>query len=361
MYKAGGKYSDYDASSDYPPAPLVFDHGHMSGTSYAESPPSVKQEESIVTGESVLIENILNEPGRNHRPKQIVIILRGLPGSGKTYVSKLIKVREAKMSSSNPRMLCLDDYFMTEVDKSERDPETGKQIRKKVLEYEYESEMEDAYRASLFKAFKKTIEDGFFDFIIVDAINEKVKHFEQFWTFAKQKAFEVYIAEMSSDISCCVKKNIHHRTQSEIKKIHDAWESTPVHYNKLDVRSLLQDDAIAEVEMEDLDEDDDAKKEEEEEEKTKPSEEEKEGHSVTVVKSKWEDASEGKLDKLDGVMSYGKRKREDSASQKIEDYLQLSDDYANRASQPGKKRVCLCNYGVDHVSNIVELIRNDML
>ena len=42
--------------------------------------------------EKVKVEDILVQPGRGARPQQIVVIVRGLPGSGKTYVSKLIKV-----------------------------------------------------------------------------------------------------------------------------------------------------------------------------------------------------------------------------------------------------------------------------
>lgn len=42
-------------------------------------------------------------------------------------------------------------------------------------------------------------------------------------------------------------------------------------------------------------------------------------------------------DRLDGLGSGGKRKREDMSG--LEDYLQLPDDYATRMSQPGKKRV----------------------
>ena len=33
---------------------------------------------------------------------------------------------------SAPRMLCLDDYFMIEVDRIEKDPDTGKRVKKKV-------------------------------------------------------------------------------------------------------------------------------------------------------------------------------------------------------------------------------------
>lgn len=60
-----------------------------------------------------------------------------------------------------------------------------------VLEYEYEPEMEDTYRNSMLKTFKKTLDDGFFPFIILDTINDRVKHFDQFWSAAKTKGFEV--------------------------------------------------------------------------------------------------------------------------------------------------------------------------
>ena len=43
----------------------------------------------------------------------------------------------------------------------------------------------------MFKSFKKTIDDGFFPFIIMDAVNERVKHFEEFWSYAKSKGFQV--------------------------------------------------------------------------------------------------------------------------------------------------------------------------
>lgn len=36
---------------------------------------------------------LLKEPNRSQRPPQIIIFLRGLPGSGKSYVADLIKVK----------------------------------------------------------------------------------------------------------------------------------------------------------------------------------------------------------------------------------------------------------------------------
>lgn len=112
------------------------------------------------SSETVLIEDILVEPKRSSRPKQLVIILRGLPGSGKTYFAKLIKVRscsnqrknlllihlnlflcmtyfmfqdkEIENGGSAPRILSLDDYFMVETEVTETDPDTGKKVKRKV-------------------------------------------------------------------------------------------------------------------------------------------------------------------------------------------------------------------------------------
>ena len=38
------------------------------------------------------IEDLLEIPGRFMRPPKVVIVLRGLPGSGKTTIAKMIKV-----------------------------------------------------------------------------------------------------------------------------------------------------------------------------------------------------------------------------------------------------------------------------
>ena len=42
--------------------------------------------------EVVPIDELLSEPGRKTRPAHIVVVLRGLPGAGKTFLGKLIKV-----------------------------------------------------------------------------------------------------------------------------------------------------------------------------------------------------------------------------------------------------------------------------
>ncbi|XP_061429591.1 YLP motif-containing protein 1 isoform X1 [Lethenteron reissneri] len=289
--------------------------------------------------ESKHVDDLLKKPGRVTRPERIVVIMRGLPGSGKTHVAKLIRDKEVEEGGAAPRVLSLDDYFVTEVERTQTDPETKRKVKKKVMEYEYEPEMEETYRSSMLKTFRKTLDDGFFPFIIIDAINNRVKHFESFWSSAKTKGFEVYFAEITGETHTCAKRNTHGRKHDEINKMADQWEVTPKHMIRLDIRSLLQDAAIAEVEMEDTD-----PSEETESKKTAPTTEEEEGDGEGgyIPKSKWEmDTSEAKLDKLDGLGGGCKRKRDllTSAKQRMEDYLSLPEYFSQRPAQPGKKRV----------------------
>lgn len=95
---------------------------------------------------------------------------------------------------SAPRILCLDDYFMVEQEKEII--EEGRKVKIKEMVYEYEECMEASYRQSLMKAFKKTVTDGYFNFIIVDNVNEKVKYFGEMWSFAKQNGFQVIYAHL---------------------------------------------------------------------------------------------------------------------------------------------------------------------
>ena len=47
-------------------------------------------------------------------------------------------------------------------------------------------------------------------------------------------------------------RNVHGWKEDAIRKISKAWDRTPDHYNKLDLRGFLQDKEINQVEMEDV-------------------------------------------------------------------------------------------------------------
>lgn len=52
-------------------------------------------------------------PARTARPKKLAVLLRGLPGSGKSHVARLMREREAAAGGEPPRIMSLDDYFVT--------------------------------------------------------------------------------------------------------------------------------------------------------------------------------------------------------------------------------------------------------
>ncbi|KAL0292101.1 UNVERIFIED_CONTAM: YLP motif-containing protein 1 [Sesamum calycinum] len=199
--------------------------------------------------------HILKHPHRANRPDHIVIILRGLPGSGKSYLAKILRDLEVENGGTAPRIHSMDEYFMTEVEKVEQSDGSrssgsvrGKRpVMKKVMEYCYEPEMEEAYRSSMLKAFKKTLDEGAFPFVIVDDRNLRVADFAQFWATAKRSGYEVYLLEATyKDPVGCAARNVHGFTQTDIDKMANQWEEAPALYLKLDVKSLLHGDDLEE-------------------------------------------------------------------------------------------------------------------
>ncbi|CAF3367553.1 unnamed protein product [Rotaria sp. Silwood1] len=199
------------------------------------------------------IDTLLKEPGRLQRPPQIIVFLRGLPGSGKSYVADLIKNEEELQSkgTNKPKILSIDNYFLTENQRETKDPKTGKITKTSVMEYEYDPKMEETYRRSLIKLVRKSIDDRFYPFLIIDQNNEQLSHFRDMADYAEANQFQVYFVELNNDIQTCSQRNIHNRSLSDIQHIHKRWEQLPLRYEILDIRSLLQSDAIDEVEMDD--------------------------------------------------------------------------------------------------------------
>ncbi|KYM97130.1 YLP motif-containing protein 1 [Cyphomyrmex costatus] len=276
-----------------------------------------------------MVDDLLCPPGRQNRPPKIAIILRGPPGSGKSFVAKLIKDKEVEQGGSAPRILSLDDYFLVEKEIEIKD-DNGKKVIVKEMVYEYEEAMEQSYVTSLIKAFKKNITDGFFNFIILDCINEKISDYEEMWSFGKTKGFKVYVCEMEMDLQICLKRNVHNRTEDEINRIIDYFEPTPSYHQKLDVNSMLQEQAIEEVDMEDS-----QQTHEKSATQTEDSQDSQEDIQDAIGVSKWERMeAEDKLDRLDGLA----KKKNETKPQTMEDFLQVPD-YYNMEDTSGKKRV----------------------
>jgi hypothetical protein len=55
---------------------------------------------------------LLRPPHRASRPKRILVVLRGLPGSGKSFLAKKMRDVEVEEGGEPPRVHSLDDYFI---------------------------------------------------------------------------------------------------------------------------------------------------------------------------------------------------------------------------------------------------------
>lgn len=104
--------------------------------------------------------------------------MRGVPGSGKSFISKLIKEKESEQGSV--RILSIDDYFMVDSDGPS-----------KQLSYEYDAKMEESYTQYLLKAFKKTLVDNLYQFVIIDCKNTTLNHLNEFCSIAASCQFTV--------------------------------------------------------------------------------------------------------------------------------------------------------------------------
>ncbi|KAF5834235.1 hypothetical protein DUNSADRAFT_9188, partial [Dunaliella salina] len=124
---------------------------------------------------------LLRPPQRSTRPKRILIVLRGLPGSGKSFLAKKIRDVEVEEGGEPPRVHAIDDYFVAEVEKEVDDPtaKTGKGRKKKVyeMEYQYDPDMEAAYQKSLVRALTRTMDEGRYTFVVMDAPNTRLDEF----------------------------------------------------------------------------------------------------------------------------------------------------------------------------------------
>ncbi|CAL8468069.1 g7608 [Coccomyxa elongata] len=206
------------------------------------------------------VEDLLRRPGRAKRPKLIAVVIRGLPGSGKSLIARRLRDAEVEAGGSGPRIHCIDDYFVTEVEKEvwEKDA-SGKQRLKRVqeTEYCYEADMEGVYKASLLKAFRRTVEEGRSTFVIVDAPNPRVEDFKPYWDAGQRAGYEVYVLQApETDPKVCFKRNVHGRTLEDIRAAARQWEAAPPSYPQLDPSWLLRPSGkpqagITEVDMED--------------------------------------------------------------------------------------------------------------
>uniref|UniRef100_A0A2M4BA14 YLP motif-containing protein 1 n=1 Tax=Anopheles marajoara TaxID=58244 RepID=A0A2M4BA14_9DIPT len=301
------------------------------------------------------IEDLLLPPGRLTRAPRICMLIRGLPGSGKSHLARLIKNKE-QIFGPSPRVLSLDDYFLVDKEVEEKDPVSGKMVKVARQEYEFDGEMEEVYVQHLIKAFKRTISERLFNFVIVDCCNHQLSYYLEFHNYARSNGFKVYTCTMQTDVDVCAKQNIHGRTEAEIQEYADKWAMAPDEHMQINFNALLepeQTDSNANVTDMDIAGDDESLPDQDTNQsehatnsQDDSNEDAAEGRAeCDLFASKWDnDTSEQNLARLDGISRPLKR------PPTLDDYLRLDDeddeeddhnnagDLENEGREPQKKK-----------------------
>lgn len=278
------------------------------------------------------IRELLEEPGRSKRPEKIMIVLRGVPGSGKTFLAWLIERKEIEMGNrAQFKLLSMDKYFERE-EYSEKCGEICKV-------YEFDASKLEIYMGEVVKEVKEVTQKAEQKFIIVDADCCDLKFYNQIFDVAQANGYVGYAIELNPDLEICLKFNDHQRDPNEIAEKLKLMENvqTPAAHTLLDPEYLYEEFTYEmthdddKMEVEEIGSEDEFGDEDEVAEASfgplKKS---------AATTSKWDDdadAPDVMIERLDGT------KNKTFERLTMADYLQTEDEWTMRPSQSGKKRV----------------------
>jgi YLP motif-containing protein 1 len=142
--------------------------------------------------------DLLQPPGRDTRPKRLLVLLRGPSGCGKSHCAKTIRQLETSAGGQPPRVHSMDDYFMADV---EQDGDAAGNSSKRrgasssviVQEYQYEAALEPSYWRSLLRVVGKTLSDGLHPLVLLDAPALKAEQVREVWQAAQGAGAELLV------------------------------------------------------------------------------------------------------------------------------------------------------------------------
>ena len=286
--------------------------------------------------EIVDIREIIEEPGRSSRPDKIIIVLRGAPGAGKTYLANLIERKEVeKGNRAHFKLLTMDEYFVSEQTREVVD-ENGAKRSETYKQYDYEPLKLNSYMESLVEQLKNVTQKNEFKFIVVDGDFCDLKFYEKVFEIAKSKNYTGYTIEVNQDNDICMKYNDHKR-DDEVAAKNELMGSmpTPEEHILLDPEylygeynyNLASDEE--KMEVSDIASDDDFESDEGIEASFGPL-------KKTQISSKWDDDGDAPdllIERLDGT------RNKTFENLTMAAYLKTDDEWTMRPSTSGKKRV----------------------
>ncbi|XP_027197148.2 uncharacterized protein LOC113791557 [Dermatophagoides pteronyssinus] len=205
--------------------------------------------------EPLSIKDLLDFPGRSYRPSRIVFIIRGLPGSGKTHLARLIKEREESNSQlTKIRFLSMDNYYLNEHDDRDHERFRNDNGSFRVKTYDFDPDKEVQFKYMLFKDFREITTQGSYNFIILDSVNSAINDVRHFYACAIENNYIPYVIEMEAIvrrllnycvdseeiIAYCYKHNQHGRSLAEIRSLYSEWQILPDDYLRVNAFPLVE-------------------------------------------------------------------------------------------------------------------------
>lgn len=170
----------------------------------------------------------------------IVIVIRGLIGSGKSKAAKCIKEEIQELNEDlNVRVISIDDYFMEAVEINVL--ENGKRVTRKTIKYMYDHDKLDEYKDMMYQKLEKTLSNRQHEVIIMDACNNMKSDLDTIARIVHR--FHRQSNHQSSLIICemeewnegnCFKYGEHGRSVQDIHRMKRDWFDTPSDMNALD-------------------------------------------------------------------------------------------------------------------------------
>ncbi|CAG9804776.1 unnamed protein product [Chironomus riparius] len=160
--------------------------------------------------ETIDIRDILEEPGRFKRNKNIAILMRGPGGSGKNELASVILNKERENGNENCIFISIEEYFINEGTKK----------------YEFNSRDLDTNIQKLIRKLLESMRSKLYNFIIVDVETGDFSHYMQIYELLS-KQNQCYTIETYQDPAVCLENDIHKRSKELIDSVLEEMSLNP--------------------------------------------------------------------------------------------------------------------------------------
>eukprot|EP00698_Gefionella_okellyi_P016898 TRINITY_DN4883_c0_g2_i1.p1 TRINITY_DN4883_c0_g2~~TRINITY_DN4883_c0_g2_i1.p1 ORF type:complete len:470 (-),score=66.16 TRINITY_DN4883_c0_g2_i1:107-1516(-) len=210
----------------------TFRSSMIHGTAMEAESAAVIQDTNVISGR-----RMFTSPFRDDRPLKLALILRGLPGSGKTLMAHQICELERTAGAEQPRVLTFDDYFHVR--------HTGPFGGHESI-FRYDPHSADMHRTNFASVFENALQ--YHNCVLVDAVNSRLAHFTPLCDIAHRYGFSCYVIEMPAPQRSAVSMMMQHNrggggggySPEQLDSFGREWEMLPPELLTIDMSDIVQ-------------------------------------------------------------------------------------------------------------------------